>query len=575
MSNNKSDIRLLQFSNYVRPDVVEEKSKDWVLNGKKNSFYQYIIDRYNGSPTNAAIINSYIDLILGKGLIATNAKSNIQDWVKFRTLLSSRDLRRIIADFQLFGEASIQVVKNKGKGLSGIYHIPKQYIAPQIENEDGEIEGYWYTKNWAKVNQNPPEYFPAFGTSNEAIEIMVIKPYKAGKNYYSDPDYLAGLPYAMAEEEIANYYVSHIENGLSFGYIINIPNGNSLSEEEKTIFERQIKNKLTGSSNAGKFVLSFNGVDAEITVTSIEVNDAHKQWEYLTNESRRQLLISHRVTSPMLFGIKDNTGLGNNADELDVAEAQLMKRVISPKQNYITMALEEILSHYGIVLELEFKPLSEVKSTATLTEMSSDKCNKDCTDCDCYKKKSEFNIDTFLKLGEDIDDTEWTIVDDRRCDEMTIDESQLNSNIELASTPKTSNKKDVQDTKMFKVRYRYAGSKTGEREFCNKVLQSNKVYRSEDLNANYNYNEEFAPKGKDSYNIFLYKGGVNCKHFWERVIYLKANNERISVNNAMKLINSLEPKDRKDERLIKNPKEVAQVAEKQNNYWSLKPNYRG
>jgi len=504
MSNNKSDIRLLQFSNYVRPDVVEEKSKDWVLNGKKNSFYQYIIDRYNGSPTNAAIINSYIDLILGKGLIATNAKSNIQDWVKFKTLLSSRDLRRIIADFQLFGEASIQVVKNKGKGLSGIYHIPKQYIAPQIENEDGEIEGYWYTKNWAKVNQNPPEYFPAFGTSNEAIEIMVIKPYKAGKNYYSDPDYIAGLPYAMAEEEIANYYVSHIENGLSFGYIINIPNGNSLSEEEKTIFERQIKNKLTGSSNAGKFVLSFNGVDAEITVTSIEVNDAHKQWEYLTNESRRQLLISHRVTSPMLFGIKDNTGLGNNADELDVAEAQLMKRVISPKQNYITMALEEILSHYGIVLDLEFKPLSEVQNTATVTEMSSHVCLSD--------EKKKINANKLISLGEDVDLNEWEIVDDRRCDQITLNESQLNNIIELAQAPKTTSRKDVQDTALFKIRYRYAGAASGERDFCNKVLNANKVYRSEDLNSDYNYNEDFAPKGKDSYNIFLYKGGVNCKH---------------------------------------------------------------
>ena len=535
MSNNKSDIRLLQFSNYVRPDVVEEKSKDWVLNGKKNSFYQYIIDRYNGSPTNAAIINSYIDLILGKGLIATNAKSNIQDWVKFRTLLSSRDLRRIIADFQLFGEASIQVVKNKGKGLSGIYHIPKQYIAPQIENEDGEIEGYWYTKNWAKVNQNPPEYFPAFGTSNEAIEIMVIKPYKAGKNYYSDPDYLAGLPYAMAEEEIANYYVSHIENGLSFGYIINIPNGNSLSEDEKTIFERQIKNKLTGSSNAGKFVLSFNGVDAEITVTSIEVNDAHKQWEYLTNESRKQLLISHRVTSPMLFGIKDNTGLGNNADELDVAEAQLMKRVISPKQNYITMALEEILSHYGIVLDLEFKPLSEVKSTSMVTEMSSD--------------KSEFDL-LLESYASDPPDG-YELFKSEPIDFSAIQNSE-------------------QDSKEYKIRYAYTvgTSKTPKgksRQFCNKMVSlsdSGKVFRKEDIEAmsKQGINGEFAHSG-GKYDIFLYAGGVNCYHRWERRIFkkLKQKDGELYGGNAMqntKEINVNQAR-REGAKIPKNDKDVS------------------
>ena len=533
--NNKSDIRLLQFSNYVRPDVVEEKSKDWVLNGKKNSFYQYIIDRYNGSPTNAAIINSYIDLILGKGLIATNAKSNIQDWVKFKTLLSSRDLRRIIADFQLFGEASIQIVKNKGKGLSGIYHIPKQYIAPQIENDEGEIEGYWYSKKWSKVSQNPPEYFPAFGTSNEAIEIMVIKPYKAGKNYYSDPDYLAGLPYAMAEEEIANYYVSHIENGLSFGYIINIPNGNSLSEEEKTVFERQIKNKLTGSSNAGKFVLSFNGVDAEITVTSIEVNDAHKQWEYLTNEARQQLLTAHRVTSPMLFGIKDNTGLGNNADELDVAEAQLMKRVISPKQNYITMALEEILSHYGIVLDLEFKPLSEVKNTATVTEMSAN--------------ESEF--DMLLESYASDPPSGYELFKSEPIDFSAIQNSE-------------------QDSKEYKIRYAYTvgTSKTPKgqsRQFCNKIVSlsdSGKVFRKEDIEAmsSQGINGEFAHSG-GKYDIFLYAGGVNCYHRWERRIFKKLKQEdgELYGGNAMqntKEINVNQAR-REGAKIPKNNKDVA------------------
>ena len=84
------------------------------------------------------------------------------------------------------------------------------------------------------------------------------------------------------EEEISNYYINHIKNGLSFGYIINIPDGNSLTPEEKDMLEAKIKNKLVGSSNAGKFVLSFNGRDAEITVTPLQVNDAHKQWEYLT-----------------------------------------------------------------------------------------------------------------------------------------------------------------------------------------------------------------------------------------------------------------------------------------------------
>jgi hypothetical protein len=63
-----SDIKLIQLSNYVRPIIRERQFDEWVLNGDKNEFFQYIIDRYNGSPTNESIINVYTQLIYGKGI---------------------------------------------------------------------------------------------------------------------------------------------------------------------------------------------------------------------------------------------------------------------------------------------------------------------------------------------------------------------------------------------------------------------------------------------------------------------------------------------------------------------------
>ena len=81
-----SNINLIQLSNYVRPAIVEQKYKGYVLNGKNNEFYDYIIDRYNGSPTNASINNSYIDLIYGKGLGASNSNTNLKDWLYLKTI---------------------------------------------------------------------------------------------------------------------------------------------------------------------------------------------------------------------------------------------------------------------------------------------------------------------------------------------------------------------------------------------------------------------------------------------------------------------------------------------------------
>jgi len=504
-----NDIRLIQLNNYIRPKVEENKSKNWVLNGRNNDFYKYIINRYNGSVTNSAIINSYIDMIYGRGIHAKNALTNTQDWIRFKMILKDTDLKRLVSDFTLFNEFSVQVIKAKNKtDLGAIKHIPKERVVPSIENEDEEIEFYFYSKDWSNVNKFKPLPFPAFGTTKDEIEIFYGMPYKSGKTYFSDPDYLAGLPYMEMEEEIGNYYISHIKNGLSFGYIINIPDGNSLTPEEQDEIERKIKQRLTGSSNAGRFVLSFNGRDADITVTALQVNDAHKQWEYLTSESRQQIMTSHRVVSPILFGIKDNTGFGNNADELDIAREKLIKYVIESKQQFIFNSLETILQHYEINLELYFKPLA-TKETIALSQ---------------EKKKTD--LDLFIELGEDEDLETWELIE---CKPVNYEEEEK---ISLTSTgtatPFNKSRYDLFDTI---TRYRYAGSLIGERQFCNKMLTAKKIYRIEDIEAMNEkpVNAGFGPKGASTYDIFKYKGGVNCHHYWEKLTY-KRKNENVKVD---------------------------------------------
>jgi len=518
MSN---DIRLLQLSNYVRPKLEENKSKNWVLNGRDNSFYQYVIDRFNGSPTNAAIISSYIDLIYGKGLSARN--KNLTAWINLSVILNKKELRKIISDFELFGEASMQIVKAKnGKDLAAIYHLPKQLVVPALENEDGEIESYWYCKDWTNTRKYTPEEFPAFGTSKENIEIYCIKPYKAGKNYFSDPDYLSALPYAEMEEELANFYINSIKKGLSAGYIVNVPNGINWTAEERDIFETKIKAKLTGSPNAMSFVLSFNGQDAEVTIVPFPVNEQqHKQWEYLTGESRQQIMTGHKVVSPKLFGIMSEGGLGNNANELDEAEGQLMKRVISPKQAYITEALEEILSFYNIGLDLYFIPLSEQS-----VQLSSDE-----------KKKIELD-----EYGEDEDLENYELIDVKPVDYDEEDRLELAS---VSSGTAKPNTKSKWDTDYYIFRYRYAGNAAPERPFCKEMMRRNKIYRREDIElmGENNVNPGFGmhPTPNKPYSIWKYKGGGllsanftggTCKHYWEKLTYRKKG-VKIDVKNPL------------------------------------------
>lgn len=628
-----SDIKLVQLNSYVRPKLEENKFKNWVMNGRNNIFYQYIIDRYNGSPTNSAIINSYIDLVFGKGLTSDD-KAAVELLNKVTT---ETEIKRIVSDFVLFGETTIQVVAKKNEtNMPSILHLATNKTIPQLENEKGEIEGYFFSKDWSEINkpENKPEPFPVFG-KKAPITIYRVKPYKAGKEYFSDPYYMAGLPYAEMEEEIANYCINHIQNGLSFGYIINVPDGANWNPEQRQAFERQLKTKLTGSQNAGKFIIAFNGRDMEVNVVPLDVNSAHKQWEFLTAESRQQLLTAHRVTSPMLFGIKDNTGLGNNAQELDTAELQLYKRVIVPMQRYITSAIETIFREYDYNFEFYFLPLTEQTADSsksfdsgqvssamqiitnvnlgnlteeqgksllasmlsypqeeldTIFKESSQKklvddaeqneenaqLSDDTLKADRYKiqKVIDSVADDFVLSGEKeedlLNDFDLVSEDDESFD---LKENQLNDIVQLARAPfSTPKKKSEQDTSLFKIRYQYAGAKADDktREFCRKVLRENRVYRWEDLqNASKKVvNAGFGLKGADTYDIAKYKGGVNCRHWWKRKIYLKKNNKAFKfVNDAKRLIRELDPSERKDAQWVQNPKEVAQVASPSNNFW--------
>jgi len=77
-------------------------------------------------------------------------------------------------------------------------------------------------------------------------------------------------------------------------------------------------------------------------------------------------------------------------------------------------------------------------------------------------------------------------------------------------------------------------------------MSAGKVYRKEDIQlaSDKVVNAGFGPYGSAKYDIWLYKGGPNCEHFWQRRVYLRKNNERITVNEAKKMLLDLEPEER-------------------------------
>lgn len=374
VSINGSTFGVVNLSTYTSPEIVEVTNKSWVAYGQDNNYFQYLIDRYNGSPTNNAAINGISQAIYGKGLGATDASDKPDEYAQMVSLFHKDCVMKVCYDLKLMGQAAIQVIYSKDRSkIVELTHMPVETLRAEKANDEGEIPAYYYYKNWTKIKPSDnPLRIPAFGMSKEGIEIYYIKPYRAGFYYYSPVDYQGGIQYAQLEEEISNFHINNIMNGLSPNMLINFNNGTP-NQEERELLESKIAAKFSGSSNAGKFILAFNdNAESKADVTPIQISDAHNQYEFLSSESTQKIMVAHRIVSPMLLGIKDGSGLGNNAEEIKTASLLMDNTVIRPFQELLIDCFDKLLAYNDIALNLYFITLQPLEFTEVDTSIQSE-----------------------------------------------------------------------------------------------------------------------------------------------------------------------------------------------------------
>ena len=543
-----NNLHILNLAAYNRPEISENKNKDWVNYGTDNNYYQYIIDRYNGSATNNAIINGVVNMIYGKGLDATNSSKKPDEYAQMRSIFSSDCVRKTVLDLKLLGEGSMQILYKNGKVYKA-EHFPRQTLRAEKCNEDGQIEAYYYHHNWEKIKPSEqPKRIPAFGYGNgKESEIKIIKRYVSGYDYYAPVDYQGGLAYAELEEEIADYLINEVQCGFSGTKVVNFNNGIPDREKQMQVKD-DVLGKLTGSRGEKVIVAFNNNAESKTTVDDIPLNDAPQHYEYLSNECVKKLIISHRVTSPLLIGVKDgNSGLGNNADEIKTATLLFDNIVIKPYQELLTDCFNAILAVNGISLNLYFRTLQPLEFTETddiVTEEQREEetgvkmSKEDLTD-------EEFDIILDELRGETISNR-WEEVDSREYSEDNDDIEAWASNLieskqeNLDKTSIDSKKSGFSylDKSLYKVRYKYDAkySSGKSRQFC-RIMMSRSgrgvVYRIEDIDkaSNAGVNKSFGHKGKP-YDLFRFKGGVNCGHVWQEVLYrLKSKTMKKDIRN--------------------------------------------
>jgi hypothetical protein len=552
-----NNLHVLNLSAYTSPVVSETNRENWVdfLTEDGDQYFQFLIERYSNSTTNNAIINNVARLIYGKGLSALDANKKPNEYAQMMSLFHKEDVRKMVLDRKMFGQFAIQVHYNdKHDKILKAYHIPVNLLRAEKCDKDGQITGYYYSDNWDDTKKFAPIRFNAFGYSKEKIEILYSKPYSVGMKYYSYSDYAGCIPYCLLEEEIADYLINEVQNGFSGTKVVNFNNGVP-TDEQQQIISNKVLDKLTGSRGQKVIVAFNNNAESKTTVEDIPLNDAPEHYTYLSEECLRKIMLGHNITSPLLFGVASTNGFSSNAEELKNSSILFDNMVIRPFQEEILDAFDSILAFNGVALKLFFKTLQPLEFTDLENTQNAEQVAEETG------TELSAHTNPLIDLGEYPQDN-WILIDEKQVDYDTDDEenellskepkqSLLSKVVNLVSTgdarPNITSRQDkVIDGVKFVVRYKYEGETTDNpREFCTQMVKANKIYRKEDiLNMSTQVvNAGWGPKGTDYYSIWLYKGGGNCHHRWNKQVYavfegtglnITANTKKLAQAKAAK-----------------------------------------
>jgi len=548
------NLDLIKLSHYNIPHLIEDTKNDWVSFGEDNLYPNYLLELFLGSAINGALVKSIGAMIYGEGLAATNVDDNTdtkESYLRLTELLHNSDddvLKDLALDLKLFGGCYVNVIWSRDRSkISKINHIPAQYIRSG-KMIDGEIDTYYYSADWSKAKQGQfkPRPYAAFNTEDrtQASQILMIRDKNPALFYGFAPDYVAATDWIQMELEIAQFHLSNITSGMTPSMHVGFSNGVPTEEERRTI-ERQLNQKFAGTGNAGKILITFNdGKETTPTIEPIQMNDAQSAWVEMSKQSVNQILAGHRVTSPILFGIRsEGGGLGNNADELRDAYSLFNNTVVIPFQNTLLKGLEKIFQVNDINLDLYFKslkPADFIDLEVTKTQSEEDQEKEGVTKEDINTEELVEMSDDDLNLvfeeleGEIIDEEVWEVVDEQ-------DEGVIEDYEDWAKQLIKENKKDkfadeiiskedrpsALDKSFYRVRFKYIKKSRkpskSTRTFCKNMMRLAKsgfVYRLEDIDkaSREGVNKQLGHKGRP-YDLFRFKGGVYCRHAWKVILY--------------------------------------------------------
>jgi hypothetical protein len=353
----ESNFLRINFAESKIPIFKENKAKGYLTYGEDNNYPQMLINFYNSSPKHGAIVTQKAAFISGDKteIIGSNTEdiARANDYLNNINAYESFDevKNKIAQDLELFDGFALEVIWNKAKtSIAEIYHLPFQNVRIGLDGN------YMYSEEWSNRRIEPVVYYPYNPTTREAKQLYFFKMYKAGCGEYPTAPYQSALKYIEIDTEIANFHLNSIKSGFSAQTLLQLFKGLPTGEEARNTI-RRFKENFSGTDNAGSIIIQFNEPnETPSIVNNLAPSDFDKQFDILNKTVQEEILMAHRVTSPMLFGIKTEGQLGGRNELIEAYEA-FQTSYIEPRQNQLDRCLTSIFKYIvPVTLKTKNKP---------------------------------------------------------------------------------------------------------------------------------------------------------------------------------------------------------------------------
>jgi len=340
---------VLHFDHAQQPKFAERKNKGYVEFGESNDYPNYLLSLYNESVKHGSIVKAKATYIFGHGFEDSGiANSKYETWNNL--------LKKCIKDDELFRGYYLQIIWNRAKKISEVYHIDFSKV-----RVSKDLQKFFVKDSWQDSREKAREY-DAFNINNPVgAQIFYYKEYNPVSECYPLPVYFQTLNYIESDISVSRHILGMAKNGFSATTMVNLNNGDPISEEHKGEVERGLLKKFTGDD--GKRVIIMFNKSRENSAEILPLSNTMLTKEDFTNINnliQQEIFSGHQIVSPTLMGITTSGSLGQRNEIRDAYEI-LNKTYIQERQKELEDIFTKLRNLKGEIGEFNIQPVEPLQ----------------------------------------------------------------------------------------------------------------------------------------------------------------------------------------------------------------------